>query len=227
MRRPAPATKRQLIQNLRLSSNLASFANAPGRSRRWPPPAAGRAPVLLLLNKPYGVLCQFSGDGSRPTLADYVDVPRVYPAGRLDADSEGLVVLTANGAVQARITHPRGKLPKVYRVQVEGQPVTAQLQALAGGVALRDGPARALRVRAIDEPPGLWPRVPPIRVRRAIPTAWLEITLTEGRNRQVRRMTAAVGLPTLRLVRFAIGPWTVSGLAPGQWRSEPVDERML
>ena len=174
--------------------------------------------MLVLLNKPYGVLCQFTGDGTRVTLADYVGQRDVYPAGRLDADSEGLVVLTADGALQARIAHPRAKLPKVYWVQVEGDPDRAQLRALAEGVMLSDGPTRPARVERITEPDELWPRDPPIRVRRAIPTAWLEVTLTEGRNRQVRRMTAAVGLPTLRLIRFSVGPWTIAGLAPGQTR---------
>jgi 23S rRNA pseudouridine2457 synthase len=174
---------------------------------------------VILLNKPYGVLCQFSADGSeKRTLADFVPVPDVYPAGRLDADSEGLVVLTANGALQARIASPRGKLRKVYAAQVEGTPSDAALAALAAGVDLGDFVTAPASVRAIPEPAWLWPRDPPIRFRRAIPTAWLELALTEGRNRQVRRMTAAVGLPTLRLVRRAVGPWTVDGLAPGQWR---------
>ena len=181
----------------------------------------------MLLNKPYGVLCQFTGDGSRPTLARYVDVPGVYPAGRLDADSEGLVVLTADGKLQARIANPRAKLPKVYWVQVEGVPAPAQVAALARGVALSDGPTLPAQVRVIAEPPGLWPRDPPIRTRRAIPTSWLEMTLREGRNRQVRRMTAAVGLPTLRLVRCAVGPWSLDGLAPGRTRRLAVDARVL
>ena len=174
---------------------------------------------VILFNKPFGVLCQFSatGDG-RATLADFVPVRDVYPAGRLDADSEGLVVLTADGALQARITSPRGKLAKVYWVEVEGTPTRAQQQALASGVALRDFVTAPAGARAIAAPTGLWPRDPPIRVRKSIPTAWLELTLTEGRNRQVRRMTAAVGLPTLRLVRHAVGPWTIDGLAPGAWR---------
>jgi len=176
----------------------------------------------VLLNKPYGVLCQFSGDGARATLADYVARRDVYPAGRLDADSEGLVVLTADGALKARIAHPRAKLPKVYWVQVEGDPDRARLRALAAGVMLSDGPTRPARVKRITEPEELWPRDPPIRVRRAIPTTWLELTLTEGRNRQVRRMTAAVGLPTLRLIRFSVGPWTIEGLGPGQSRQERV-----
>ena len=178
--------------------------------------AAGRAVVLL--NKPYGALCQFTAGGGRPTLADFVDSPDVYPAGRLDADSEGLVVLTSHGPLQARIAQPRSKMPKVYWVQVEGTPEEAQIRALASGVVLRDGPARANAVRVMPEPPDLWPREPPIRKRLAIPTAWIEVSLTEGRNRLVRRMTAAVGLPTLRLVRWSVGPWTLEGLAPGGTR---------
>jgi len=173
---------------------------------------------VVLFNKPYGVLCQFSGDGSRPTLKDWVAVQDVYPAGRLDADSEGLVVLTADGALQARLSSPRHKLAKTYWVQVEGTPDAAALATLCSGVELNDGVTRPAGARAIDAPRSLWPRDPPIRVRRAIPTAWLEIVLTEGRNRQVRRMTAAVGLPTLRLIRCALGPYTLDGLAPGQWR---------
>jgi 23S rRNA pseudouridine2457 synthase len=175
---------------------------------------SGRAVVLL--NKPYGVLCQFSGAEGRSTLADFVDIRDVYPAGRLDADSEGLVVLTASGALQARIAHPRHKMQKTYWVQVEGTPGDEQLAALARGVELRDGAAHAVSARVMAEPPALWPRDPPIRVRGAIPTAWLSITLAQGRNRQVRRMTAAVGLPTLRLVRWSVGPWTLAGLAPGE-----------
>jgi 23S rRNA pseudouridine2457 synthase len=182
---------------------------------------------VILFNKPYGVLCQFSRDGNRPTLADFVPVPHVYPAGRLDADSEGLVVLTADGALQARISAPRHRLAKRYWVQVEGTPTAAALAELGRGVDLGDFTTRPAQVRRIDAPRGLWVRHPPIRARRAIPTAWLEITLTEGRNRQVRRMTAAVGLPTLRLVRCAVGPWTVAGLAPGAWREERVDLRVL
>jgi 23S rRNA pseudouridine2457 synthase len=177
---------------------------------------------VILLNKPYGVLCQFSGGEGRQTLADFVRVPDVYPAGRLDADSEGLVVLTADGALQARIADPRHKLPKTYWVQVEGTPRDDQLAALAAGVDLADGRTAPAMIERIAEPPGLWPRVPPIRERRAIPTAWLALTLREGRNRQVRRMTAAVGLPTLRLVRFAVGEWTLAGLAPGEAREAAV-----
>ena len=178
-----------------------------------PTPSRG---TVILLNKPCGVLCQFSRDGSgKPTLADFVALPDVYPAGRLDADSEGLVVLTGNGRVQAAIADPRRGLRKRYWVQVEGTPDEAALDRLRRGLVLRDGPTQPAAVQAIDAPAGLWPRTPPIRERRAIPTAWLDIEIGEGRNRQVRRMTAAVGLPTLRLIRHAVGPWSVSGLAPG------------
>jgi 23S rRNA pseudouridine2457 synthase len=173
---------------------------------------------LLLLNKPYGVLCHFTAEAGRESLARHVAVPGVYPAGRLDADSEGLVLLTDDGALQAAIADPRHKMAKSYWVQVEGEPSARSLQALERGVELRDGITLPARARAIGEPPGLWPRDPPIRFRRHIPTAWIELEVTEGRNRQVRRMTAAVGLPTLRLVRHRIGAWTVEGLAPGQWR---------
>ncbi|MFO1398026.1 MAG: pseudouridine synthase [Burkholderiales bacterium] len=181
-------------------------------------PSRARSGRVILLNKPYGVLCQFTDREGRPTLADYVRTPGVYPAGRLDADSEGLVVLTADGPLQARIADPRHKLAKTYWVQVEGTPDAAQLATLAAGVTLPDGRTRPARVAVIAEPPGLWPRDPPIRVRRAIPTAWLSLVLHEGRNRQVRRMTAAVGLPTLRLVRWAVGEWSLAGLAPGEAR---------
>jgi 23S rRNA pseudouridine2457 synthase len=194
---------------------------------RTPRPDRGGARVVLF-NKPWGVLCQFSADGSgKPTLADFVRVPGVYPAGRLDADSEGLVVLTADGALQARIAHPRHKLEKVYLVQVEGVPTPEQVAALEAGVDLGDFVTARARARVIAEPPGLWPRQPPIRVRRAIPTGWLELALREGRHRQVRRMTAAVGLPTLRLIRWAVGPWTLAGLAPGTVRTESVPERVV
>jgi 23S rRNA pseudouridine2457 synthase len=171
---------------------------------------------VLLLNKPHGIVCQFSGDG--PTLASLVDVPRVYPAGRLDADSEGLVVLTDDGAIQAVIAQPRHKLPKVYRAQVEGLATRAAVAALSAGVELNDGMTKPARARVIDEPQDLWPRDPPIRMRQSIPTSWIELEITEGRNRQVRRMTAAVGFPTLRLVRWRVGPWSVEGIAPGEWR---------
>jgi 23S rRNA pseudouridine2457 synthase len=174
---------------------------------------------VILLNKPFGVLCRFSADGSgKPTLAGFVPARAVYPAGRLDADSEGLVVLTADGGLQAAIADPRHRLVKTYWVQVEGVPTREQLGALASGVNLGDFVTAPARARAISEPPGLWPRTPPIRFRRALPTAWLDIAITEGKNRQVRRMTAAVGLPTLRLIRYSVGPWTIDGLAPGEWR---------
>ncbi len=174
--------------------------------------------MLILLNKPYRVLSQFRNPDGRATLADFVDVPGVYPAGRLDYDSEGLLLMTDDGRLQARISNPKSRTPKIYWAQVEGVPTPAQCRQLERGVDLRDGPARAVSARLIDEPAALWPRDPPIRYRRNVPDSWLEITLTEGRNRQVRRMTAAVGLPTLRLIRYAVGDWTVDGLAPGEWR---------
>ena len=174
---------------------------------------------LILFNKPYGVLSQFTDvERGRPTLAQYIPVPGVVAAGRLDGDSEGLLVLTDDGALQARITQPRHKLPKVYWVQVEGTPTEAPFETLRRGVVLRDGLTLPATVRAMGEPAGLWPRLPPIRTRARIPTAWIELTLREGRNRQVRRMTAAIGFPTLRLIRYAIGEWTLDGLAPGSWR---------
>lgn len=176
--------------------------------------------MLIVLNKPYDVLCQFSDSVGRTTLAHFVDRPGVYPAGRLDRDSEGLVVLTDDGGLQQRIAHPRHKLWKTYWVQVEGIPTAEALQQLARGVDLKDGPTAPARVTAIAEPEELWPRHPPIRYRASIPTRWLRLELREGRNRQVRRMTAAVGFPTLRLIRYAVGPWTLAGLAPGQWREE-------
>jgi 23S rRNA pseudouridine2457 synthase len=173
---------------------------------------------VILLNKPYGVLTQFTSAECRPTLKDYVPVAGVYAAGRLDADSEGLVVLTDDGALQARIGHPRHKLTKTYWAQVEGLPSAAALAHLQGGVDLGDFVTRPCRARPIAEPDGLWPRDPPIRFRQAIPTSWLELVIAEGKNRQVRRMTAKVGYPTLRLIRWAVGPWTLDDLAPGQWR---------
>jgi len=173
---------------------------------------------LVLFNKPYGVLTQFSDTAGRPTLADYIPIPNVYPAGRLDADSEGLVVLTDDGGLQARIADPRHKLAKLYRVQVEGEPTEEALQKLRAGVDLGDFLTRPCQVRRIAEPEDLWQRNPPIRYRAAIPTGWLELVLQEGKNRQVRRMTARVGFPTLRLIRWAVGDWTAEGLAPGQWR---------
>jgi 23S rRNA pseudouridine2457 synthase len=173
---------------------------------------------LILFNKPHGVLTQFSGSDGRPTLADYIRIPNVYAAGRLDADSEGLVVLTDDGRLQARIADPHHKLGKVYLVQVEGLPTDAAMQQLMAGVDLGDFLTRPCQVRKIPEPEGLWVRTPPVRYRAAIPTSWLEVVLREGKNRQVRRMTAHVGFPTLRLIRWAVGDWTVEGLAPGEWR---------
>jgi 23S rRNA pseudouridine2457 synthase len=175
--------------------------------------------MLIAFNKPYGVLCQFTdrSAGARPTLAGFGLPAAVYPAGRLDFDSEGLLLLTDDGTLAHQLTDPAHKRPKTYRVQVEGEASATQVGALCGGVVLKDGPTRPARVEVID-PPTLWPRDPPIRSRKAIPTSWLELTISEGRNRQVRRMTAAVGLPTLRLIRVAVGPWQLDGLAPGEWR---------
>ena len=181
--------------------------------------------TLLALNKPFGVLCQFtdrSGDRHgkpRPTLADHLSLAGVYPAGRLDADSEGLLLLTDDGPLAAKITDPRHAWAKTYLAQVEGIPTESALDALRSGLTLKDGPTRPAPTTLLDAAPDwLWPRNPPIRERQQIPTAWIELTLREGRNRQVRRMTAAVGFPTLRLIRVAIGPYRLDDLAPGQWR---------
>ncbi len=173
--------------------------------------------MLIVFNKPFNVLCQFTDKEGRRTLADFISVPRVRPAGRLDYDSEGLLLLTDDGHLQTRIAEPKHKLPKTYWVQVEDEPGAEALEKLRRGVPLSDGRTRPAEVRLIPEPE-LWPRDPPIRMRRNIPTAWIELTLTEGRNRQVRRMTAAIGFPTLRLVRVAVGPYRLAGLAPGEWR---------
>ena len=174
---------------------------------------------IILLNKPYGVLTQFTDAAGRPTLKDYVNVSGVYPAGRLDVDSEGLVILTDDGALQAKISNPRHKLDKQYWAQVEGEPSSEALKQFSQGLDLADFKTAPCRVRMISKPPNLWPRVPPIRFRAAIPTSWLEITLREGKNRQVRRMTAKIGNPTLRLIRFAIGQWSIDHLMPGAWRA--------
>jgi 23S rRNA pseudouridine2457 synthase len=175
--------------------------------------------MLIAFNKPYGVLCQFTDRSTPPrrTLAAFGLPPGVYAAGRLDFDSEGLLLLTDDGALAHRLTDPRHKQPKTYWVQVEGDPTAEQLAALRRGVVLNDGPTRPAACRRIDAPP-LWPRDPPVRFRKSVPDAWPELTIGEGRNRQVRRMTAAVGLPTLRLVRMAVGSHRVDGLAPGEWR---------
>lgn len=175
--------------------------------------------MLILFNKPWGVLSQFTDEGSgHPTLADYIDVPGVYPAGRLDRDSEGLLLLTDDGRLQARIADPRHKMPKTYWAQVEGEPDEAALAALRTGVRLKDGMTRPALAERID-PPAIWPRDPPVRFRKSVPDCWIALTITEGRNRQVRRMTAAVGHPTLRLVRWGVGDWTLDGVAPGTWQT--------
>jgi 23S rRNA pseudouridine2457 synthase len=177
--------------------------------------------TLILFNKPYGVLSQFTDAENRPTLAQYIKLPHVYPAGRLDHDSEGLLLLTDDGDLQHRITHPAHKLPKTYWVQVEGAPNSYALTQLRQGVALNDGITEAAEVRLIPTPK-LWERDPPIRSRTNIPTQWLELTITEGRNRQIRRMTAAVNHPTLRLVRVKIGNWTLEGIEPGKYKTETI-----
>ena len=175
-------------------------------------------PRLILFNKPYGVICQFTPESGHQSLKDFIPLPDFYPAGRLDADSEGLVLLTDNGKLQQRISDPKFKLPKTYWVQVEGEPDEAALNQLRQGVILKDFRTRAAQVNLIDEPDHLWSRTPPIRYRKNIATTWLSLIISEGKNRQVRRMTAAVLFPTLRLIRYAIGKYTLQGLAPGEWR---------
>lgn len=181
---------------------------------------------LIIFNKPFNVLCQFTDKEGRKTLADYIPIPGVYAAGRLDYDSEGLVVLTDIDGVQRRVAEPRCKLPKKYLVQVEGLPGKEAIDRLRNGVVLSDGPARATEAQVVPEP-DLWPRVPPIRFRKKIPETWLSLTITEGRNRQVRRMTAAVGLPTLRLIRVSVGPWSLGRLKPGEWAEAALPEGFI
>jgi 23S rRNA pseudouridine2457 synthase len=178
---------------------------------------------LILFNKPYGVLSQFTPEHGRRGLGDYVDLPGFYAAGRLDADSEGLLILTDDGRIQDWLAHPRFGKEKTYLVQVEGEPEEAALKMLEKGIDLGDFVTRPAKVRRIDVPDGLWPRDPPIRFRKSIPTSWLEIIITEGKNRQVRRMTAKVGYPTLRLIRWQVGEWTLDGLAPGGWTVEEIN----
>ncbi|MEO0786027.1 MAG: pseudouridine synthase [Pseudomonadota bacterium] len=179
--------------------------------------------TTILFNKPFGVLSQFTDRGNegspRQTLSDFIDVPGVYPAGRLDRDSEGLLVLTDDGALQARISSPKFKRPKTYYAQVEGLPTEDSLERLAAGITLKDGPTHPCEAHIVAEPDWLWSRTPPIRIRKSVPDSWIRLTLTEGRNRQVRRMTAAIGHPTLRLIRWSVGEWTLDGLAPGEWRA--------
>ncbi|WP_424975570.1 pseudouridine synthase [Dinoroseobacter sp. S124A] len=176
--------------------------------------------MLIAFNKPMNVLSQFTPEGQWRGLKDWIDLPGVYAAGRLDRDSEGLLLLTDNGKLQARITQPRAKMPKTYYALVEGAPGPDALERLRRGVTLKDGPTRPAKVAQVPEPDWLWPRDPPVRVRKTVPDAWLRLTITEGKNRQVRRMCAAVGLPCLRLIRTQIGAWQLDGLAPGEWRHE-------
>jgi len=179
---------------------------------------------IILLNKPFNVLCQFTDEGiKRETLADYIKIPGVYAAGRLDKDSEGLVLLTGDGQIQARISHPKFKLPKTYWVQVEGIPSPEAIQSLQEGVTLKDGKTLPAHAQIIDEPLALWERTPPVRFRANIPTTWVELTIREGKNRQVRRMTASIGHPTLRLIRYAIGPWNLDNLPIGECQERDIE----
>ncbi len=209
MPRPFPPSRNPV----RTSSTRSASS---GRVQRMPAPRP-EVTRLLCLNKPYGVLSQFTPEGKWQGLKDWIDVPGVYVAGRLDADSEGLLLLTNDGQLQARIADPRYKMEKTYWVQVEGVPDEAALQRLRDGVELNDGKTLPAKARLIAPQPAMWPRNPPIRVRQNIPDCWIELIIREGKNRQVRRMTAAVGHPTLRLVRMAIGPYSIEGLEPGQW----------
>lgn len=209
MPRPFPPSRNPV----RTSSTRSASS---GRVQRTPAPRP-EVTRLLCFHKPYGVLSQFTAEGKWQGLKDWIDVPGVYVAGRLDADSEGLLLLTNDGQLQARIADPRHKMEKTYWVQVEGVPDEAALQRLRDGVGLNDGKTLPAKARLIEPQPAMWPRNPPIRVRQNIPDCWIELIIREGKNRQVRRMTAAVGHPTLRLVRMAIGPYSIEGLEPGQW----------
>jgi 23S rRNA pseudouridine2457 synthase len=172
---------------------------------------------LILFNKPYGVICQFSPDDNHPSLTEYIPIKKIYPAGRLDHDSEGLLLLTDDGKLQNKITHPKNKMPKTYWVQVDGNISDEAINQLQKGVKLKDGLTRPAKAKRIEEPQNLWARNPPVRFRKNIPTSWLELTIKEGRNRQVRRMTAATGFPTLRLIRYRIGEWSLENLKPGKY----------